>query len=219
MRRITASATSVTTSALRVRFAFRPPIEPRAPSRRPVGRVVARAVPARGRRRTPTPVASETAPVNATTRQSRPGLRQRGQRGRQHQREQPAEHPPRDDEPARPASTASTRLSTSCWVHERPDRAAPSAERTHSSRCRTDARTSSRFATLAQAMSSTNPTAVSSASSAGRTEPTSCSRSEITRTVQPAFDRGASRAMSAAIAARSASAAPPWRSRPASGVR
>ncbi len=58
------------------------------------------------------------------------------------------------------------------------------------SRCRDAARTSSRFATFVQAMSSTKPTAASSTSSAGRTPPTSCSRSGSTRTVQPALKSG-----------------------------
>ncbi len=54
--------------------------------------------------------------------------------------------------------TASTMLSvSSCRVRTQLD--APSALRTATSRARPDARASSRFATFAQAMSSTNPTA------------------------------------------------------------
>ena len=59
--------------------------------------------------------------------------------------------------PSAPPITASTRLSvTSCRTMRR--RPAPSAERTASSRVRTVARASSRLATLAQQMRSTNPT-------------------------------------------------------------
>ncbi len=74
---------------------------------------------------------------------------------------------------ARPSPTmaphpASTRLSASiCTINAR--REPPSAERTASSRSRDEARTSSRLATLAHAMSSTNMTAPMSARIAGRT--------------------------------------------------
>ena len=54
-------------------------------------------------------------------------------------------------------NVASTRLSVSSCATMR-DRPAPSAERTASSRARTLPRASSRFATLAQHSSSTNPT-------------------------------------------------------------
>ena len=63
---------------------------------------------------------------------------------------------------------ARTRLSASiCVINAR--REPPNAERTANSRSRADARTSSRFATFAHAMSNTNITAPMSARIAGRT--------------------------------------------------
>ena len=60
--------------------------------------------------------------------------------------------------PSAPPATASSTLSVSSWRTIRP-RLAPSAARTAISFCRASARDSSRFATFAQAMSSTKPTA------------------------------------------------------------
>ncbi len=73
--------------------------------------------------------------------------------------------------PSTPPASASSRLSVSSWRTSR-SRLAPSAVRTAISFERAAARASNRLATLAQAMSSTNPTAPSSTSSAGRTSPT-----------------------------------------------
>ena len=73
--------------------------------------------------------------------------------------------------PKAPPSAASTRLSVrSCRT--RHQREAPSAARTAISFSRVAARDRSRLATLAIAISSTNPTATISISSAGRTSPT-----------------------------------------------
>ena len=67
--------------------------------------------------------------------------------------------------PAAPPIDDSTRLSTSSCRSSRP-RLAPSAVRTAISFCRDAARASSRFATFADAISSTQPTAQSSTTSA-----------------------------------------------------
>ena len=69
-------------------------------------------------------------------------------------------------------------------------RAAPSAARIASSRCRAAPRARSRFATFAHAINRTNATAPASTSSAGRTSPDSSSRSGRTITVQPASNCG-----------------------------
>ena len=69
-------------------------------------------------------------------------------------------------------------------------RPAPSAVRMAISFSRTDARTSSRFATFAQAIRTTTPTAASSVSSDGRAPPTICSRSGTTSADSLAFDFG-----------------------------
>ena len=78
--------------------------------------------------------------------------------------------------PARRPSSASITLSVSSWRMMRA-RFAPSAERMANSRLRPVARTSSRLATLAQAISSTRPTAPSRTSSELRASPTMESRS------------------------------------------
>ena len=59
--------------------------------------------------------------------------------------------------PSAPPAIDSTRLSTSSWRTSCP-RVAPIDRRTAISRCRMNPRAMSRFATLAQAMSSTSPT-------------------------------------------------------------
>ena len=81
--------------------------------------------------------------------------------------------------PPMPASIASTALSVSiCRI--RRSRPAPTAARTTSSRPRAAARASSRLATLAQAISSTNATAASSTNSVCRVSPTTTSCSGTT---------------------------------------
>ena len=86
--------------------------------------------------------------------------------------------------PSAPPTAASSTLSVSS-CRTRRARPAPSARRIAISRWRTDERASSRFATFAQAISSTQPTAASSVSSAGRTSPTRSSCSGMTRSAQP----------------------------------
>jgi len=77
--------------------------------------------------------------------------------------------------PSVPPIAAITTLSVSSWRTMRA-RPAPRARRIAISRCRTDDRASRRLATLAHAMRSTQPTAASSVSSAGRTLPMLCQR-------------------------------------------
>ena len=78
-------------------------------------------------------------------------------------------------------------------------RPAPRAVRTAISRWRPDARASSVLATLAQAMSSTNVTIVSSAMSVPRIPDTTLSRSGRTVMPRPVFDPGYARSSSAAM--------------------
>jgi hypothetical protein len=76
--------------------------------------------------------------------------------------------------PIPPPAAASTRLSVASCLRIR-RRPAPRAERMAISRSREVVRASIRFATLAHAMSSSNPTVASRIMSAGRASPTSCS--------------------------------------------
>ena len=91
--------------------------------------------------------------------------------------------------PSAPPATASTRLSASICITSR-RRPAPSAVRIATSFSRTDARTSSRFATFAHAISTTTPTAASSVRSAGRIAPTTCSCSATTSADSLALESG-----------------------------
>ncbi len=77
---------------------------------------------------------------------------------------------------------------SSCWKTRR--REAPRAARTAISLRRPRARVKRRLPTLAQAISSTRPTAASSIRSVGRTSPTIRSWSETTVPPQPAFSCG-----------------------------
>ena len=86
--------------------------------------------------------------------------------------------------PASAPPPAMTKLSASSWRTSR-QRLPPSAARTASWRSRWDARTRSRFATLAQAISSTNATAPMSASRAGRTSATRSAFIGSTRKCRP----------------------------------
>ena len=85
------------------------------------------------------------------------------------------------------AASASTMLSVRNCVKRRP-RPAPRAVRTATSRFRPSARTSSRFATLAQAISKTIATAPSKVSTPVRERPTTASVSGIIGTVRSGFD-------------------------------
>ena len=86
--------------------------------------------------------------------------------------------------PRAPPKSASSVLSVSSWRTSRP-RPAPSAARIASSRLRRSMRDSIRLATLAQAISSTQPTAPSSTSSVGRARSVSSSPSPTTPAVKP----------------------------------
>ena len=96
----------------------------------------------------------------------------------------------RDRLRAMPPASARTTLSTSiCRTRRR--RLAPSAVLIAISFSRTDARTSSRLATFAHAMSTTTPTAASRVSSAGRMSlPTICSCSGVTSADSSALESG-----------------------------
>ena len=114
------------------------------------------------------PVPSETsereaddAPVETDQRAVLADARQPGRVDRQQRRECRAQPTSR---PSAPPASDSRTLSVSSWRTMRP-RAAPSAARIAISRWRPVARTSSRLATFAQAISSTKPTAPSSTSS------------------------------------------------------
>ncbi len=89
--------------------------------------------------------------------------------------------------PSAPPATASTALSVSS-CRAMAQRLAPSAVRSANSPSRTVARTSSRWATLAHAISSTSATAPSRTSSAGRAclTTSSCSGTARIRTLVPA---------------------------------
>ena len=87
--------------------------------------------------------------------------------------------------PAAASSTASARIGRA--TSQRP---APSAPRTAISLRRVDNRASSRFAMLAQTMSSRKPTAPMSTTSAGREAATSCSCAATTRALQSALLSG-----------------------------
>jgi hypothetical protein len=92
--------------------------------------------------------------------------------------------------PRAPPTSASTTLSVSSCRTSRL-RPAPSAERTTSSRWRAEPRASCRFATLAQAISSTKPTAASSSHSprtVSRSRKLFCSGSTLT--LQPFLSSG-----------------------------
>jgi hypothetical protein len=91
------------------------------------------------------------------------------------------------------------------------------AVRSAISRCRAAALASSRLATLAQAISSTKPTAPHSTRSAGRRSPTICSEIGVRRTEKPLSVCGKSFARRWQMASSSALAAAmpmPGRSRP-----
>ena len=77
--------------------------------------------------------------------------------------------------PRAPPAAASTRLSTRSW-RTRTVRPAPRAERTASSRSRSPERTSTRLATLTQAISSTSQTAPKTARIGVRAGPMTVSR-------------------------------------------
>ena len=130
-----------------------------------------------------TPVTSDRPAVNASTVPFTPTPCSRGRLAGLSCTSASTPHTATSSPSAPPTAASSTLSVSSCRT--RRARPAPSARRIAISRCRTDERASSRFATFAQAMSSTQPTAASSVSSAGRTSPTRSSCSGITRSAQP----------------------------------
>src|SRR5687768_881054 len=157
---VSASATSVTTRIERVLF-WRNPV----PDRPPVSfNVVVRSVFddwIAGINPNINPVASDTAVVNPSTRQSMPtSTPSWPMRGRPavliDNIARMASTP--NNRPSAPPITDNTMLSVSTWLMMRP-RDPPSAARMAISRLRPVARTSRRLATFAHAISSTNPTA------------------------------------------------------------
>jgi hypothetical protein len=91
--------------------------------------------------------------------------------------------------PITPPVSASTSASVSCCAASRVH-AAPSAVRTAISCRRPSDRASNRLPTLAQAISSTNPTAASNSSSGRLVSPTSASRSGSAKYCEPRFCSG-----------------------------
>jgi hypothetical protein len=91
----------------------------------------------------------------------------------------PVAHQARSSPRAQPRSESSTLSARSCRT--RRPRPAPRAERTDISFCRPAARARSRFATLVQAISSTNAAAPSATRSCGRRSPNQASASGVMR--------------------------------------
>ncbi len=117
--------------------------------------------------------------------------------------------------PTAAPSDARSRLSVSSCLTRR-DRLAPIAARSATSRSRTVARASRRFATLMQATRSSRPTAPSSAMSATRKNPATSCESGTAKTVQPllvAENSDCSRVPSAASSVLAASIVTPGFSR------
>ena len=129
------------------------------------------------------PVSTETTSVKPSTVASMPtSLARVVKRAvKATSRSRPAAASPR---PITPPMIASSVLSVSSWRTSRP-RPAPSAARIASSRLRRSMRESIRFATLAQAISSTQPTAPSSTRSVGRARSVSSSPRPTAVVVKP----------------------------------
>ena len=140
---------------------------PSCPSASSTDRAGWRAAPAAGRRRCRSTNVRPS--VNAEDRADRAArVISSGWPSRRHEREQRrASARTRAPRPTTPPANDSTRLSTSSCRTSRP-RDAPSDSRTAISFCRMKPRAISRFATLAQAMSSTRPTMHISTTSARR---------------------------------------------------
>ena len=164
---MSASATSPTTSALVRRR--RPPAAPGEVSLSDSRRSIDDPWSA-GSKPNSTPVKSETSSVNASTWPSTLTSRMRGSSSWPSELSASVAQKA-SKRPAAPPSAASRTLSVRSWRRMRP-RLAPSAARMAISRRRAAARTNKRFARFAQAMSSTNPTAPSSTTTARRTPPT-----------------------------------------------
>ncbi len=182
IRRVRASATSLTTRIDLVLFWRNPPL--------PVRPALSLSVPAKsvpelwraGISPKSRPVPTETARVKLKTRQSsgtsEPFSPIRGRFAVLTARSTRMPTVP-SSKPSPPPTRASTTLSVRTWRAMR-QREPPSAVRMATSRLRLVARTRSRLATLAQAISSTKPTAPTSTSSDWRTRRTSTSPSRST---------------------------------------
>ena len=183
----TASAISTSTSAERVR-----PSRRSWPERLPALLMTlfksTRALASAGISPNSTPVPSDTATANVTTRQSMPtdapASNRRGRpavsiasSARIATRPMPT--------PSAPPTAANNMdsVNSCCTMRRRP---APSAERMAISRRRREARINSKPATLTQAMSSTNATAPSSTHNVRPVSPTSASRSVTAVKLSPA---------------------------------
>src|ERR1041384_7110937 len=180
-------ATAPPTRLLRTRPRRRPSPDPPVPSRSALARLksVFRNAGTSPKR---TPVSAASPAVMATVVASR-------RRGMYHGRP-PGTRSPNNRTPAaasatpsRPPAPASTRLSVSSWRTRRP-RPAPIATRTPISRWRAAPRVSIRLATLAQTISSRNPTPPRKTSSGLRMSPTRSWRREIASASQPVLSRG-----------------------------
>ena len=167
-RSTTARAISTITSAPRARVPARP-FEPRAPSRMTPLRSV-REVWRAGARPNRTPVSSEIPRAKSSAVPSMPTWSSRGVFCGPSATSARVIHSA-SATPAAPPASARTRLSVRSCRTMRP-LPAPSAERITISPSRAAARTSSRFATLAAAISRTRPTAPSRSSSFLRRSPT-----------------------------------------------
>ncbi len=223
--RTSASATSATTSALRV------PPPPASESARPrpcLSASLRLALVRRHAGASPAsmPVTSERTRVKARTPASTPTSLTRGSWSPRNATMSLTPKPARKRPSAPPATARSSVSANICCRTRR--RLAPSAVRTAISlrRPRVFART--RLATLAQAIRRTKPTAPRSTSRAGRTSPTRSSRSGMTMAPQPLLSSGycwARRAESVFISAcacstaRRASAAQVRNSRGCPGAR
>ena len=185
--RTSESATSETTSRLCIRLRPRPSVAPRPPSLSDSFMSI-RALWMAGASPKRTPVKSVAPSVKPSTGRSRLVSPKRGTSCgmRDESRATPQSAKSR---PSRPPTHASSVLSVSNWRMMRA-RLAPSATRTAISRPRPAARASNRFATLAHAIKSTNPTAPSRTSKVGRKSPTNSSCAPARRMPMPAFGFG-----------------------------
>ena len=153
-----ASAISQATRVLRRRPPWVPPVPPGAPSASEPARSVREARSA-GKMPKRSPVATESAAVYASTRPSSSKVIQYGTSTPRVETSQCSHQVPTSTPAAPPASAISTLSVSSCRTM-RP-RPAPSAARTAISRRRAAPRARSMLPTLAQAISSTKPTAPS----------------------------------------------------------
>ena len=169
MSRMSESATSATTRALRRRLRCEPGSEPRPASLRLLLRSL-RVDCSAGARPKITPVSTEASSVKPSTVPSTPISLPRGIKEWLKLSSSSTPHTA-SSKPSPPPTRARNMLSVSNWRTSR-QRPAPSAARTAISRCRSAMRERNRLATLAQAMSSTRETAAMSTVSAARDDPT-----------------------------------------------